>query len=375
MPTRARSFWRRISDGIAIQQLWSQFHSEARASYRLYSREVDFARSQNERSGQRAKRVISGLFWAMVMKLSPERRVLFVAALLLLVVPGLNFHYREFDLEMPNLSFFAALVLLILLALELADRVTMKRDLEIAKEIQTWLMPAAPPQVPGIEMAFATRPANTVAGDYYDAFLRSNTADSACPSPPLLLVVADVAGKSVPAALLMATLQASLHTLAGVCTTPLELIQRLNGYCCEQNVGGQRFTTAFLAELDPVTRQLTYINAGHNWPVLRRASGQIERLQTGGVPLGLLRNSPYQCDQTTLAPGDLLLVFTDGLIEAEDDKEEQYGESRMLATLYGRAAATAAQVLESLMMSADRFTGSAPQHDDITCLVLRVLPD
>lgn len=375
MAVPGRDFWRRISDGIAIQQLWSQFNAEARASYRLYSKEVDWARSPTEKHGQRWKRVISSLFWAMVMKLSPARRVLFVAALVLLVSPGFNLRFGESEFQLPNLAFFGAIALLVLLALELADRVTMKRDLEIAKEIQTWLMPSAPPQVPGIDMAFATRPANTVAGDYYDAFLRGNTADSVGSCPPLLLVVADVAGKSVPAAMLMATLQASLHTLAAVCTTPLELIERLNRYCCEQNVGGQRFTTAFLAQLDPATRQLTHVNAGHNWPVLLRASGTVERLQTGGLPLGLMPKARYECGQTTLAPGDLLVVFTDGLVEAEDAKEEQFGEFRMLAILNSRRHVTAAQVLQTLMTSVDQFVGSAPQHDDITCLVLRVAPN
>ncbi len=373
MVTRLRNFWREISDGIAVQQLWAQFHHEARASYRLYSKEVDWSRGEKETRSQRFGRVISGLFWAMVLKLSPGRRVLFVIALVLLVSPGFDFQYRGAEAQMPNLSFFGAIALLVLLALELADRVTMKRDLEIAKEIQSWLMPAAAPQVPGIEMAFATRPANTVAGDYYDAFLRPVAADCVAPSPALLLVVADVAGKSVPAALLMATLQASLHTLAAVCSNPLDLIERLNRYACEQNVGGQRFTTAFLAELDQVTRELTYVNAGHNWPVLRRASGEIERLQTGGLPLGLMRNARYECGHTTLTPGDLLLVFTDGLVEAENDREEEYGEHRMLAMLDSHSGRAAAEVLQGLMQSADWFVGSAPQHDDITCLVLRAV--
>ncbi len=370
---RFRNFWLRISDGVAVQQLWSQFHSDARASYRLYAREVDWTRGKDERRNRRVRRVVSGLFWAMVLKLSPARRVLFVFALVLLVFPGFDFHYGNAEAQMPNLSFFGAIGFLILLALELADRVTMKRDLEIAKEIQTWLMPAAAPAVPGVEIAFATRPANTVAGDYYDAFLRPDRAALSAGCPPLLLIVADVAGKSVPAALLMATLQASLHTLAGLCATPLELIERLNRYACEQNVGGRRFTTAFLAELDPVTRQLTYVNAGHNWPVLRRASGTLERLQTGGVPLGLMPGARYECEQATLAPGDLLLVFTDGLVEAEDDNEEEYGEFRMLTTLNTHSTGSAGEILQKLMASADRFVGSAPQHDDITCLVLRAV--
>ena len=258
---RMRTFWRRISDGIAVQELWSQFHGEARSSYRLYSKEVDWARGEKEKRRHRFKRVAVGLFWAMVLKLSPARRVLFVFALVLLVFPGIDFTYRDVGLQVPNLSFFGALALVVLLALELADRVTMKRDLEIAKEIQTWLMPARPPAVAGLEMAFATRPANTVAGDYYDAFLRSMVGGAVPVCPPLLMVVADVAGKSVPAALLMATLQASLHTLADIFTTPIELIERLNRYACDQNIGGQRFTTAFLAELDTVSRELTYVNA------------------------------------------------------------------------------------------------------------------
>jgi phosphoserine phosphatase RsbU/P len=371
MGTRTHTFWRQITDGIAIQQLWLQFQTEARASYRLYSREVDWNRGEDETRRHRVKRVAGGLFWAMVLKLSPARRVLFVIALVLLLFPGFDFRYGNGDVQMPNLSFFGALMFLILLALELADRVTMKRDLEIAKEIQTWLMPVAPPPVPGIEIAFATRPANTVAGDYYDTFLRPPTPGSQMGASSLILVVADVAGKSVPAALLMATLRASLRTLAGVCANPLELIERLNQYSCEQNVGGQRFTTVFLAELDPATRRLTYINAGHNWPVLRHSSGAIERLQTGGLPIGVMPSAYYECGQATLAAGDLLVVFTDGLVEAENDREEQYGEARILTTLNTGSVKTAAEVLQSLMSSADQFVGSAAQHDDITCLVLR----
>jgi phosphoserine phosphatase RsbU/P len=372
MANRLRMFWERLTDGVAVQQLWAQLHGEARTSYRLYSREVDWDRGQHETRSQRGKRVASAFFWAMVLKLSPARRVLFVVSLAMMALPGFDFRSRNAEFQLPNLSFLGAIGFLVLLALELADRVTMKRDLEIAKEIQTWLMPSAPPLVPGIEMAFASRPANTIAGDYYDAFLRPVPTNSSTSCPPqLLLVVADVAGKSVPAALLMATLQASLHTLAGVCSDPLELVERWNHYCCEQNVGGQRFTTAFLAELNPLTRQLTYVNAGHNWPVLRRASGEVERLESGGVPLGLMRNARYECGQVVLAPGDLLLVFTDGLVEAEDHREEEYGEHRMLASLNSYCGKTAPEVLHSLMASADQFVGSAPQHDDITCLVMR----
>ena len=365
-----QAFWRRVSDGIEIQQLWSQFHREARASYQLYSKEIDWTRAQGESKWKRFRRVGTALFWAMMMKLSPGRRVLFLIALVLLVFPGFDIRSNQTEVHMPNLAFFGGIALLVLLALELADRVTMKRDLQIAREIQSWLMPAEPPQVAGVDIAFATRPANTVAGDYYDAFLRSDSTGER--KDRLLLIVADVAGKSVPAALLMATLQASLRTLSVQPASPLELIERLNRYACEQNLGRQRFTTAFLAELELSTGNLAYINAGHNWPVLRRGWGAIERLETGGLPLGIMAGARYECGQTTMKQGDLLLIFTDGLIEAENDREEEYGEARMLGTAFGFSGGSAADLIRRLIASVEAFAGLAPQHDDMTCLVLRM---
>jgi phosphoserine phosphatase RsbU/P len=370
MPKSRGAFWRRISEGIELQQLWAQFHAEARASYELYSKEVDATRQPGESRGRQASRIVRGLFWAMMMKLSPGRRVLFLIALVLLLIPGLSYQdeTRGIDFHITGLTFLGALLLLILFALELADRVMMKRDLEIAREIQGWLMPAAPPVVPGVDIAFASRAANTVAGDYYDAFFRPAGQDS--PSR-LLLVVADVAGKSIPAALLMATLQASLRTLAGLPTSLLELVERLNQYAYAQNLGGRRFTTAFLAELEPATGRLTYVNAGHNWPVLQRASGGIERLEAGGLPLGIMPKAPYECGNTALSAGDLLLIFTDGLVEAEDETAQEFDEPRMLKVLSTVGNQTAADVLKRLMGSVDAFVGLARQHDDITCMVVR----
>ena len=153
----------------------------------------------------------------------------------------------------------------------------MKRDLEIAREIQTWLVPSEPPAIRDAEVAFWTRPQNSVAGDYYDAFYPLNDGAT---GGKLMLVMADVAGKSVPAALLMATLQASLRTLASEGMPLVELAERLNRYACAHSLGGQRFTTAVIAEYDPVTRHLEYVNAGHNSPVLRRTNGGTERLES-----------------------------------------------------------------------------------------------
>jgi len=244
----------------------------------------------------------------------------------------------------------------------------MKRDLQIAKEIQTWLLPASPPPVPGLEIAFATRPANTVAGDYYDVFPRAGDDPQ---HPTFLIAVADVAGKSIPAALLMATIQASLKTLA---PTPLglpKLVARMNQYACTNSQNGRRFTTAFIGEYDPVSRTLTYINAGHNAPILRRQSGAIERLQCGGIPLGVLQDAQYGSGTATLESGDWLVVFSDGVIEAENAKNEEYGEDRLLYAIQVGSVQSSALLLQRIIGDIDTFVGNAPQHDDVTCMVLK----
>ena len=367
-------FWQRVTEGLEIQALWSQFVSEARASYSLYSREVDWEALKGEKHGHRILRITRALFWAMLMKLSPARRVFLLIALVLGLFALLQANATKTEhgvvVTGPQNAVWVLLSLsgmVFLLALELADRVTMKRDLEIAREIQHWLVPEKPPQVPGLDLAFTSRPANTVGGDYYDAFLleRGNAGSR------LLVVVADVAGKSVPAALLMATFQASLRTLALQASSLTELARGMNRYSCVHSLGGRRFTTAFYAELDPATRALTYIRAGHNAPVIRRASGQFDRLEAGDLPLGIEPDTPYALGSAQLGSGDLLVIFTDGLVEAVNGKDEEYGEARLLELLRTIPGAGAEKTLRDMMAGVDKFVGAARQHDDITCLLVR----
>ncbi|HEY7679445.1 MAG TPA: PP2C family protein-serine/threonine phosphatase [Terriglobia bacterium] len=363
----ADGFWQRVSEGIELQQLWAQFKAEARASYGLYSQEVDWKSVEKEKVLPKAWHVVRMFFWAMIMKLSPPRRVFLLLALVLILLGPVVYQSGEVSFSIHP-RFWGIALLLLLFTMELADRVTMKRDLEIAREIQRWLVPDHPPEVPGLEIAFSTRPANTVAGDYYDVFFRG---DEGTDSRRLLCVVADVAGKSVPAALLMATLQASLQALAAAPDSLVELVVKLNHYACAHSLGGMRFTTAFLAEFDPTSRKLEYVCAGHNAPILRRARGQIERLEAGGLPLGIDSAAPYECASVTLESGDLLLIFTDGLIEAFNEQGEEFGEARLLSTLSGLSPQSADATREALMRSVDAFVGTTRQHDDITCLLLR----
>jgi len=365
-------FWQRVTEGLEIGQLWKQFHADARSSYRLYSRDFH-DRAPEESRGRHFLHTSQEFAWAILEKLTPARRVLLLIGVVLLIFPagGFSFHGKAGEVEVVEFDFrfYGGIVLFIVLMLEIADRVVMKRDLEIARDIQRWLLPATPPEVPGMAIAFATSPANTVAGDYYDVFVRPASAGG---DPRFLLSVADVAGKSIPAALLMATFQASLRTISSTPSSLGEIVAGMNKYACTNSQSGLRFTTAFLAEFDPLTRELKYINAGHNNPILRRTSGAIEYLVAGGLPLGIRAEAPYESGSTVLQAGDWLVIFTDGLIEALNERGEEYGEPRLLQTLHSGANSSPDELLRRILSEVDTFVGATPQHDDITCMLVKI---
>ena len=344
---------------------------DARSSYRFYSAGLENLDEEPSRR-RRIWRTTKALFWAILEKLTPARRVLVLLGLVLLILPSFSASYtnsqnhveiQEFDMHVWG----AALIFLVLL-LELADRVVMKRDLEIAKDIQAWMLPGAPLQIPGYQIAYATHPANTVAGDYYDVILRPGSELSA---DRILFVVADVAGKSIPAAMVMATFQASLRTLSTSGIPLVELVTGVNRYTCSNSQGGARFTTAFFAELDPATGNLAYINAGHNVPILRKRSGVVERLEEGGIPIGIFAEAAYQVGTSRLENGDWLVIFTDGVIEAFNAKDEEYSEPALIRLVDRESGSTPPEMLRSLMADLDTYVGNTPQHDDITCLMLK----
>jgi phosphoserine phosphatase RsbU/P len=369
---RIQAFWHRVTEGLELEQLWSQFRREAQSSYRLYSRDVQ-ARAPDQPPRHKFLYTAQQVVWAILDKLTPARRVLLLAGVILLIFPAGGFSYRgqagQVEVVEFDFRFYGGGLLFVLLMLEISDRVVMKRDLEIARDIQTWLLPATPPLVPGLAIAFATRPANTVAGDFYDVFAR---APSTAGTSHFILAIADVAGKSIPAALLMATFQASLRTLSTTTYSLPQLVAGMNRYACTNSQSGQRFTTAFLAEFDPGSRALAYINAGHNAPILRRSSGAVERLTIGGLPLGIMVEAQYQSGEVILQTDDLLVTFTDGLIEALNSRGEEYGEQRLLNLLQSAVTTTPEELLGRMMSDVDFFVGETPQHDDITCMLVKV---
>ncbi len=355
---RLRHFWQRVSEGRQIDDLWSQFAADARSSYGFYGRDVDWEEIHKLARWRRPLHIAKELFWALLMKMSPARRVLLLIAFVMLALSVIN--------QQMNFTGIAVMLFVLLLSLELADKVTMKRDLEIAREIQTWLVPSQPPEVASANIAFATRPQNSVAGDYYDAFY-PNPEDR----EKLMVVIADVAGKSVPAALLMATLQASLRTIAGENAPLADLVARLNRYACAHSLNGLRFTTAVLSEYNPVSRRLTYVNAGHNAPILRHANGAVETLEVGGLPLGIRLDRDYETASMELKPGDALIFFTDGVVEAFNESGEEFGNERWLSAIRNLPDWDAQQSLQFLMTRVDEFVGTTRQSDDITCMIFR----
>jgi phosphoserine phosphatase RsbU/P len=358
---RSQEGWYRLTAGMEVNELWTQFKIEAGESSRLYRQDVRARTGPIVRPWTHPFRVFGYLFSSVLQKLSPARRLFLLLTVVLAVFAILNIHFLIFTRGIEFLIAFAGL--LILLALVLGDHVSMQRDIEIAREIQRWLVPRRPPDVPGIDVAFSTRPAKTVGGDYYDAFLRESDG-------PLLIAVADVSGKSVPAAMMMATFQASLRTLASSANSLSELVASLNRQVCSHSQNG-RFTTAFLAELNPNTGELAFLCAGHNPPILRRANGVIERLISDNMPFGIELSEIYATGLTRLNPQDLLIIYTDGVTEAWNEDHLSFGDARLLSIAETTGPERAAMTLSNIMRNLDDFVGAAPQHDDITCMVIR----
>jgi len=253
-------------------------------------------------------------------------------------------------------------------AREVAQRERLNREVEIAREVQQRLFPQKLPPVAGLDYAGACRPALGVGGDYYD-FL-------ALPDGYLGIALGDVSGKGIAAALMMATLQASLRSEAMRGSRDLgQMIGGVNHLVFEASTSN-RYATFFYAEYEPRGRTLTYVNAGHNPPLLfrRNADGfDVLRLDVGGTVIGLLESFPFPQASVTLEPGDLLVLYTDGISEAMNPQDEEWGEGRMMETIERCQGLSATQTLEFVVAGADAFASGAPQHDDMTLVILRVL--
>lgn len=254
------------------------------------------------------------------------------------------------------------------IASEVAGRERLNREVEIAREVQERLFPQKLPPIEGLDYSGACRPALGVGGDYYD-FLP-------LPNGVLGLAIGDVSGKGIAAALLMASLQASLRGQALRGTNDLaDMIANVNHLVYDASAEN-RYATFFYAQYDPTTRELTYVNAGHNPPMILRkhdSDWEIIRLEEGGAVVGLLPNFPYTQAAVPLEIGDVLVAFTDGISEAMNPEDEEWGEDELLNAAKACDGLSAAETILRLVDGADRFASGAKQHDDMTVMVVRVV--
>jgi phosphoserine phosphatase RsbU/P len=237
-----------------------------------------------------------------------------------------------------------------------------EREIAEAKAIQEKLLPREIPQMPGYEVASAWQSARLVGGDYFDILPLDDKTLGIC--------IADVAGKGMPAALLMSNLQAAVRGLSSPSLPPNLLCSRLNSIVY-RNTESDRFITFFYAHLDGPTRKLVYANAGHNTPLVVRADGSHERLGEGGAVLGVFDSRNFDLGSVQLAPGDRVILFTDGVTEACSPAGEEFGEARLLRLLEDHRALSAKQLQAKILAAVAEFSGGRWQ-DDATLLVLAV---
>jgi phosphoserine phosphatase RsbU/P len=238
--------------------------------------------------------------------------------------------------------------------------------LELATSIQSTLFPAAIPKLQGFDLAAKNRPARQCGGDYYDALpVAANKS-----TDPHLICVADVSGKGLPASLLMSNIQATLRALLGRIPKLTELAAHTNELLYA-TTPSNKYVTGVLMQIDPVSGHCEYVNAGHTDCLLMRANGEAEWIKSTGTPLGLIPMMPYEQKSFDVHPGDIIALFSDGVTEAQDIHEEEYGEPRLADFVRGIAHESAEVLVEKIFAEVDRFAGAAPQYDDITLFVLK----
>jgi sigma-B regulation protein RsbU (phosphoserine phosphatase) len=245
--------------------------------------------------------------------------------------------------------------------LSAAERDQLEFELELSSKVQQALLPQQIPAIPGLELAAFSRPAQIVGGDYFDFFRFRDGAHG--------LVIGDVAGKGMSASLLMAGLQASLRTLAPDYDSPVEVVRRLNSLFCH-NIHLTSFVTLFVARFDPQTQRLIYCNAGHNPPLLFRprpnGGAPLAWLNPTGAAIGLVEEFHFEEESISLVPDDMLLLYTDGVTEAINPQEEEFGQERLAELVRQGASGSTQELIQVVRQGLQEFTHGQPPLDDTT---------
>jgi sigma-B regulation protein RsbU (phosphoserine phosphatase) len=378
---RARSLFEIYTRDLSREDLQRLFTHDTRDAYRFFARGID----EDEFAGLplwkglplRVRRI----FMAFTLKLPPARRALYLVALFVALL-GVIRLFRGFGaVQIPfGLPFMQVVVLTpiwadgtfalllslflvnLLVLLEVADRLSLKGELEVAREIQLAMLPSGTYRAGDIEICGVTRPANTVGGDFYDVLpLRDGR---------VIVTLGDVAGKGSPAALLMALLLAVLRTLVDEELEAPALMERLNVQICRHSPSS-RFITLFYGVYTPSSGALTYVNAGHTPPLIRRLDGRYERLGGTGVALGMFEGSAFGAVETKLEPGETLVLYSDGITEAEDPAGQPFEEAGLEMIMERTAQTQPAEMCAHILSGVAEHAQESRFADDLTILVLK----
>lgn len=246
---------------------------------------------------------------------------------------------------------------------EAAQRERMHRELEIAREVQETLYPRPVAMPAGLVYGGRCRPAQSVGGDYYDFF--------EIPGGEYGVAIGDISGKGIPAALLMASLQASLRGLTYAGSPQLAPMMANLNKLIHASSPSNKYATFFYGQYDPTARRMIYVNGGHCEPMVFRANGAIERLAEGGAPIGLFGPAKYTQAEVEMAPGDLLVAFTDGISESMNAADEEFAEDRLIEVVRDAGPVSPDELIDRIFAACDGFAAGAPQHDDMTVVVLK----
>ena len=375
---RIEEWWKTYIRDLKAEDLQRLFTRDTREAYEFFARHIDPKQFEGLPWHQRAAVRLRLFFTAFTMKLSPARRVVYAASLIFAVggfitlvrwraaqlhVSGVDFAIPGVVLPNGIVSLLIAFALVnLLVLLEVADRLSLKNDLEIAREIQKAMLPPGRFRAPGADVAGLSRPANTVGGDFYEILPLGDGR--------LVTAVGDVAGKGSPAALLMALLLAMMRTLVDERLQPAALLERLNIQVCRQ-APGTRFITLFYSVFDMTTGELAYVNAGHTTPLVLGSDGTVTRLHHGGVALGMFEASTYETGRVTLGPNDLLAIYSDGITEAESPAGVPFDEGGLEEILLTERANNVAAIGSAVVRAVERHTSDVRFADDLTLLLLR----
>ncbi len=381
-PSPSKTFFDQYTRDLTSADFQRLFTRDTAEAYHYFTRHLDTRHLSSEPWYRRWPAQARLIFTAFTLRLSPARRVLYGLALvstllgMILLFRGLgSTSVLLFPLKVPlplpqwadgALWLFIGFVLLnLLILMEVADRLSLKGDLEIARDIQLAMLPRGTLQAGTTLACGVTRPANTVGGDFYDILTLSDGR--------IVLAVGDVAGKGSPAALLMALLLAMLRTLADEGFETARLVERLNAQVLRHSPRS-RFITLFYGVYEPDTGTLQFVNAGHLPPLLRRRDGRFERVGDaagGGLALGMFEHSKYDPHQVTIEPGDLLVMFSDGITEAENSKGRAFEESGLESVISVNSDQDPEAVGRAIIHTVETYAADAKLADDLTALVLK----